>query len=81
MSDLPNPIMPQNPQNAGVPAATTVQSAQTADPKVLKEQTIQKLEAVIAQTPVNPAERAVYIHQLKADFIRQQYGIDSKDKP
>lgn len=34
------------------------------------------IDAVVAQTAQNPAERLKAVAKIKADYIRQQFGVD-----
>lgn len=80
MDDLPSSV-PTNiplPQPGQSPTAPQAEYPVAIDPKSMLAQAIEQIDGVIAETPVNPFERAEEIHAVKAVYVKSVFGVDSK---
>ncbi len=60
------------------PQPPVLAGASASGQKALQTQALAQLEAITAQTPSSPFERAKYIHDLKAAYIKARFTIDPK---
>lgn len=71
------PLVPPDAQRTTVSAPLSTNEAPTpqSSSSALTHAT-SAIDAVVAQTAQNPAERLKAIAKIKADYIRQQFGVD-----
>lgn len=78
---LPTPIGSPQPGlsqpvsvNSSVPGAQNISTPQASSDALARATAA--IQAVIAQTPQNPAARMQAIIDIKATYIRDQFGVD-----